>query len=907
MRLAALVVLAGPLLLASAAPAAGQQRVPLPPGVAGAAAREGAIRLDGRVDEPAWLAAPAITDFVQGEPIEGAAPQAATEVRVLYDGAALYVAAVLREPDPARIARQLVRRDERGQYDYFEISLDPNRDRRTGYRFGVGASGVQRDVYLYDDVREDEAWDAIWASAVAIGDSGWSVEVRIPLSQLRFTASPDPQSWGVNFARRRVAANELTYFALESRIRHGRVSVFGRLAGLLLPGGARRLEVRPYALSSVHAAPAEAGNPFFDGTAGRASAGLDLRYGLTASHTLDVTLNPDFGQVEVDPAVINLTAFETFFPERRPFFVEDAQIFDFNLAGPRNRLFYSRRIGREPQGDPPEETDYANLPAQTTILGAAKLTGRSAGGLAIGALTAVTAEERGRAYTLATDSTQTFVAQPRTWHGAVRAVQDFRNGASQVGVIATALRRALPGDSTFDFLPRDALGLGLDFEHAWGGPRSRDWLLSGFLTASYVHGSPTALIRTQRASNHYFQRPDATRFAVDSTATSLTGATWRLQLERRGTSGWSASAWLGEVTPGFEVNDLGFMTNSERLDAGLRVSYQHITPGRLVRSYRLNTFMFHNFRHEALDEPFSWSSWKRAYKAGSINTSADIELRNYWTLDLSARYQPQTLSDNATRGGPLMVDPGRIRFEFRGVTDRRKGVVLEPRAEIERGGGRRAIRAGLELSFRPAANLEIELGPEYARETEPAQYVTQTDDLGYAPTFGPRYLFAHLERHQLAFELRLNLTFTPQLTLQLFAQPLLSAGDYVTYAQLARAESFAFDPFGAGVAVGSEATGVSCVGGQICQIDDTQYVDFDGDGPTDFSFSDRDFNVRSLRLNAVLRWEFRPGSTLFLVWQQSREDRVDAGRFDFGTDVGALWDASGDNILIVKLAYWIGL
>ncbi|MCH7874542.1 MAG: carbohydrate binding family 9 domain-containing protein [Gemmatimonadetes bacterium] len=888
--------------------AAAQTTVPNPEPAAAAARRDGDIRLDGRVDEPAWRHATPITRFVQGEPVEGAAAEQRTEVRVLYDADALYVGVIMYDTEPERIASQLVRRDSRGQYDWFELSLDPNNDRRTGYRFRVGASGVRRDVYLYDDNREDDAWDAVWASAVHRGDFGWSIEMRIPLSQLRYETSDAAQTWGVNFSRRRIATNELTYFALESKLRHGKVSLFGQLAGLVLPRRARRIELRPYALATARAAPSEAADPFFDGSEMGSSVGLDLRYGLGASYTLDVTVNPDFGQVEVDPAVINLTAFETFFPEKRPFFVEDAQIFDFSLSGRRNQLFYSRRIGREPRGDAPDGSDFIDIPTQTTILGAAKLTGRSAGGLSLGVLTAVTARESGRAFLAADGRTVAFEAEPRTEYGVIRVLQDFRDGASQLGVIATAMRRELPNDGGFDFLPSNAYAIGIDFEHNWGGPRSRDWAFHGFAAGTLVRGVPEALIGIQQASNHYFQRPDATRFSVDTTANSLSGINWRVQFERRSAQHWTGAVWLAEVTPGFEVNDVGFSTSGERLDGGARISYQEITPGRLLRSYRISAFTFHNFRHEALDDVFSWSSWRRAHKRGGLFLSADLQLLNYWQVELNARLVPSLMSDVATRGGPLMVEPASIQFRFEVNSDRRRSVRVDLRSEyVDRGRGGWRWHNELEMGVRPIPSVELQVKPQFTRETNAAQYVTTTGDMGFTPTFGRRYLFADLERRSASLETRIGVALSPDLTFQLYAQPLLSSGAYPAYKQLARSESFDFDIFDRGQAVAAPNGDVSCVGGRICRRDETEFVDLDGDGTVDFSFSDQRFNIRSLRLSAVLRWEYRPGSQLFLVWQQSRRDRATIGSFDLARDFDALFDAPSENVFTVKLSYWFGL
>ena len=435
--------------------------------------RDGEVSIDGFLNEAAWTKAQPTRRFLQREPVEGAAPQEATEVRVLYDKDAIYVSAMMFDREPDRIGRQLVRRDQRGQFDYFTFSVDSNSDRRTGYRFRVSAAGVQRDEYLYNDEDGDDAWNAVWASAVQILNNGWSAELRIPLSQISYNPSDEEQIWGVNFRRRRLTSNEILDFSIESQIRYGRVSVFGRLHGINLPDATRRIELRPYALSSATTGPSTPGNPFFDGFAVDRRSGLDMRYGLGSAHTLDVTINPDFGQVEVDPAVVNLSAFEVFFRERRPFFVSDAQVFNYRLSG-GSSLFYSRRIGRQPRGDAPDSTDFDEIPTQTRILAAAKLTGRSQGGLSIGALAAVTREEAGRAFTDSTNLFQSFTVEPRTQYAVLRARQDLRGGASQFGAIATLMHRQLPNTGAFDFLSSDAYSGGIDFEHNWGGERSRD-------------------------------------------------------------------------------------------------------------------------------------------------------------------------------------------------------------------------------------------------------------------------------------------------------------------------------------------------------------------------------------------------------------------------------------------------
>ncbi len=864
----------------------------------------GDIHVDGVLDEAAWQDAQVVSGFIDGEPVEGVPAEYDTQVRILYDDQALYVGARMYDPDPGSIARQLVRRDQFGQYDWFSVDLDPNLDRRTGYVFQVSAAGVQSDRYLYDDTRRDGNWDAVWASGVQVDSLGWTAEIRIPLSQIRYEASGDPQTWGVNFERKRLANNEQSYFVLRSRLREGVVSQFGLLKGMRVAGSGRRIELKPYVLASARAAAAEPGNPFFGGTEANARTGLDLSYGLTPAFSLAATVNPDFGQVEADPAVINLSAFETFFEERRPFFVEDSQIFRFGLSGGRDNLFYSRRIGRSPHGGAPDGADFADVPTNATILGAAKVTGRTAGGLSVGALGAATDAEHGRAYFADDGSFQRFLVEPRSEYGVLRLQQDFNDGASQLGGIVTGMRRDLPGDGSFDRLPSTALSGGLSFEHQWG---NRTYALWGFLAASHVRGDSTAIIDIQRSSNHYFQRPDATRLGVDSTATSISGVNWRLQLDKRQADHWTWSMWAAEVTKGFEVNDLGFSQAAERLDGGARLGYREINPGSWYREYNLNLNTFNNWSHEALDHPASLHSWTRAHTAGNVNLNGRLTFLNYWGLNGNVSWSPDLWSRGATRGGPIMKDPGSVNAHLGLDTDRRQavnyGLDVNARHGFEGSGGHLGLSG--QVSLRPSSNVQIEVRPGVSWQSDGAQYVGHTDVLPFAPTYGGRYLFADLHRTTVSMETRLNVSFSPALTLQLYAQPLLSSGNYGTYKQLAEAGSYVFDTFQAGTWVPGAGL---CVGGRICRDPDgDQQVDFDGDGLPDYAFGDKDFNVRSLVGNAVLRWEYRPGSTVYLVWQRSQSDRVAVGDFDLSRDAGALWAAPADNRFILKVDYWLGL
>lgn len=863
----------------------------------------GDIEIDGIPDEPDWSGARVFTGFTQREPVEGIPAEYDTEVRVLFGDEAIWIAARMWDTDPSSIDRRLTRRDNHGTYDQFSVHLDPNLDGLTGYSFRVSAANSQGDTYFYSDDRMDVAWDAVWSSAVSIDDQGWTAEMRIPLSQIRYEASDDVQTWGINFHRFRVANNERSYYHLVSRLRKGIVSQMGRLENVHVSRPSRRLELLPYAVSSYENGPAEAGDPFFDGSSAGSRVGMDLSYGLGSSFTLDATINPDFGQVEADPAVINLTAFETFFPEQRPFFVEDARVFDFGLSGHQNSLFYSRRIGRSPHGGAPDQALYDDVPSNATILGAAKLAGRTPSGLSLGALAAVTGNEFGRGL-FEDQSRRRFLVEPRTEFGVVSVGQDVNDGQTQVRGMFTAMNRELPGDGSFDWLPSHAFNGGVRFEHQWS---DRDYAVWGFFAGSWVSGTAEAMERIQRSSTHYLQRPDATRFTVDPTKTSLGGRDWRVQLEKRNGEHWTASVWAAEVSKLFEVNDVGFSTNQERLDGGFRVGYREITPGSIFRNYNVNLSSFHNWSHEALDDVWSVESWQNARTSGNYSVSFDADFLNNWGVRTSVRYSPQKMDRGNTRGGPMMVGPANVSYNLNVNSDRRKTFSASMRVDaaddrVGRGG---RFQIGSDLTVRPSDNVTVSVNPSWETSSTGDQYVTATSALPYDPTYGTRYVFADLDRTTFAMETRLDWMFSPTLSLQLFAQPLLSSGDYLQYKQLSASQSFDFDGFtpGSGQVVGGE---VQC-SATICELDGEQHVDFDGDGTTDYSFGDRDFNIRSLIGNAVVRWEYRPGSTIFFVWQRQQVGRRTFGDFDFGRDLGALWEAPAENRFIVKVNYWLGL
>jgi hypothetical protein len=622
--------------------------------------------------------------------------------------------------------------------------------------------------------------------------------------------------------------------------------------------------------------------------------GLDLKYRLASNVTLDATVNPDFGQVELDPSVINLTAFETRFDEARPFFVEGADIFGFSEGGPGGstgrppQLLYSRRIGASPTGSAPSAAAYSDVASATTILGAAKVTGRTEGGWSLGMLEAVTDEETAR-YVDASQSSGEVVVEPRTNYLAARLRRQVGGGETRFGILGTAVNRALSGSGMQDRLHRSAYSGGLDFAHEWS---NRTYRVSAALTGSRVSGSPEAIARTQRSSTRYYQRPDANHLDLDPTATSLTGYYGMIELSKQA-GAFTARVAGALASPGYEVNDLGFQSASDRVILDTHLQYNQPVPGRLLRNWSVSG---------GPDVVWSYAG-DRVH--GEINGSLNFQLLSYWGGGVRLAYNPVNDDDRLTRGGPIAATPGRFSQSVNISSDSRQAVIARAnydRATSSDGGWSHS--AGLNLTVNAHELVDLQLRPNVSRRFETAQYVAaQTDPLA-AGTYGRRYVFADLGQTTVSLATRVNVTLSPTLSLQLYAEPFISAGDYSGLKEFARPGSFDFLRYGEDVGTVAQ------------QADGIYVVDPDGGGPAaQFTVPNRDFSYRSLLGNAVLRWEWRQGSTLYLVWQQRRisaldnlgPDGTDAwiGDFELGRDVGDVFATPADDIFAIKVNYWL--
>lgn len=800
--------------------------------------------LDGRDDDEVWRNAPVVDGFLEYQPRVGGAPRFRTEVKVAYDDRALYVFARMYDPAPDSIVALLSRRDVRTNSDHFKVVLDSYHDRRTGYEFAVNPVGVKRDFLVYNDTNEDGTWDAIWDVVTRIDSLGWTAEYRLPFSQFRFPAR-ETHTFGLMFVREIARTGERLSWPLFRQDAQGFISQAGELTGLERIPSPRRLEVTPYVLTKS--------TTRFDGIGGashpqQSTVGADLKMGLASNLTLDAAVNPDFGQVEADPSLLNLSAFEPYFEERRPFFLEGAGIFAFrnfcdDIDSGCRGLFYSRRIGRAPQlvgryGD-------AGSPQQSTILGAAKITGRTRGGLSVGLLDVATERMVG---------SQDRTIEPMTNHAVVRLQQDLAKGQSGIGAMVTAVNRSLD-EWTSPWLRREAYTGGIDGRHRFGG---RNYEATFSLSGSVVRGSAASVLQLQTDGVHRYQRPDD-RLSVDSTRTALTGLAQRVSLSKFGGGITRFQFVYQRFTPGYETNDLGFQSRADEQIARGWYAFQLLQPTSYYRRAFINTNIGTNWSASGLN---TWNS---------VNTNWHIELPNQWGAHwgLTVQSLAPAYDDRVARGGPAIRVPRGFNY-FVGVEGDGRRVVI-PTLFV---GGKRADEGHTSsfwvepsLQFRASSRFSASLNASWQHAETGSQWVrNRTDSVSGAP----QWLFAPLDQTTFSSSVRLNFTATPTLSLQMWGQPYLTSGDYdrLMVPAAPRAARYA---------------------------DRWRVLAEDGGG----------FQFREWRSNVVARWEYRPGSTLFLVWQHGRSGYEDlSGRFAFGPEMHDLFGLPPDNSFLLKVSYW---
>jgi hypothetical protein len=799
-----------------------------------------AVKVDGSFNDAIWSQATAVTEFLQRDPKEGAPASHPTEVRVAFDRTAVYVAVKAIEPEPAKIVGLLTRRDDSSPSDWISIYLDSFHDKRSAYEFRVNAAGVKVDNYWYNDNNSDRSWDAVWEVAVMRSADGWQAEFRVPFSQLRFRAG-EISAMGFAVSREIAHLSEISTWPLLARSATGYVSSFGELRGVRREGPQKRLEVMPFVLGQVDTSQVAEGNPLKSSPDPGATGGLDLKYQVAPGLTLAATVNPDFGQVEADPAVVNLGAFETFFSERRPFFVEGSGTLS------SNDFFYSRRIGRAPQRSvSAPEGGYTDQPSNTTILGAVKLTGK-VGKFAVGALHAVTSSEDAEIASGANLAVSKTPVEPTTNYSVARVSREFANN-SRLSFMATSTKRSLKDE--LRFLPSSAVLGDIDGDWRFGGKYS----ISGFWAGTTVKGDAQAIDRLQRNNGHSFQRPDARSLTYDPTNTSLNGHSGGINLDKIGGTRTRFNFNAGYRSPGFEVNDLGFRSRADQIWQNSWVQIRSDVPKGKVKRKNIN------FNQ--------WGGWNfdgdRRDLGGNINSHWTFV--NNWSIGGGVNYNTEIFDDRKTRGGPGALIPGNLNGWNYLDTDNRKFATVNLYWEWynNRTGSKNWYWSN-GVTLRPTASLSTSVSLSWSHNINDSQWVSNVESDGRT-----RFVFGHLDQHTANVTVRVNYTIRPTLTVQIYGAPFASAGDYSGFKELVNGRA---------------------------RIDKDRYASFAYTG-------NPNFRIRSFRTTNVMRWEYQPGSALFVVWQQGRQDFAQRGDLRFTRDIGGSFTAPASNTFLVKMSRW---
>ena len=839
------------------------------------------ISIDGKLDDPAWLKANWQDDFIQYQPSEGKAPGQKTDFAILLDENFIYVGFKAWDTNPDSIVQRLSRRDE-VDGDFVAVQFDSYFDKRTAFSFIVNAAGIKNDFIVSNDGEfEDNTWDPIWLVKTSRDHLGWYAEMRIPLTQLRFEGNSE-QTWGLQVARMLFRKQEVSLWQPSSKKTAGWVSQYGELKGLKNLKSRKIADITPYVVARTDRYQKEPGNPYKEsGKKNQLSGGVDGKLGITNNLTLDFTINPDFGQVEADPSQVNLTSYETFFQEKRPFFIEGKNILSFPLMFgdgdlAADNLFYSRRIGRRPHYSPEIASDeYIDTPDFTKILGAAKITGKTKDGLSVGLLESLTGEEFAHISNGGTQRSE--MIEPLTNYSIGRVQKDIDNGNTMIGGMVTSVNRNLAEDQ-LNYLHKAAYTGGIDFVHKW---HKKDWELDLSSYFSRVQGSAEAISNTQKSWIHGFQRPDATYIKFDSTRTSLSGQGGKIVLAKYGgkLKFMAATAWK---SPGLELNDIGYMRQADDILEVIWVGYRIFEPFSIFRDMNLN-----------LNQ---WTDWNFAGEStgpgGNIN--AHTQFKNYWYLNLGGNINGEALSTTELRGGPALKITGSKNIWFSISSNEQKKLTTE--IDFSAFGSnlknaKRTVSYGLVIGYRPSKSLKITLSPSFMKNEDELQYVTQQ---GYGNQTD--YVFARIHQKTLSASLRINYNITPDLSIQYWGQPFLSSGKYTEFKKITngRANSYT-DRF-------RNFAGNELAYNTVSE----QYTISDQAGNSLYNFDQPDFNVKEFLSNMVVRWEYKPGSTIYLVWSQNRNNSVQNGNFNIADDMRDLFDHKPYNVFLLKASFRIG-
>lgn len=838
------------------------------------------ITIDGILDEDIWnVTSGWSSDFVQYQPNENFAPSEETSFRITYDSKFLYVAVKCLDGNLSQVNSRMSRRDG-VQGDWVAIMLDTYHDLRSAFSFTVSAAGVKSDKMIsLNGLEEDHAWNPIWYTKTNKSESGWTVEMKIPFSQLRFGDSKE-QVWGIQVQRRLFRNEEYSVWQRLPLNAPGLVSEFGELHGLSNLKAQKQLEIQPFTVGSLNTFEKEPQNPYRNEHLKKVNFGLDGKVGVTNDLTLDFTVNPDFGQVEADPGAIALDGFQLFFREQRPFFIENRNIFDYRFSSAiiggsysSDNLFYSRRIGRSPQKQLIAGADeYINSPNSTDILGAIKFSGKTKKGLSIGILESVTNHEHAEISNR--NGSSNTIIEPLTNYFVGRLQKDFNNKNTFLGGVITTVHRRL--EAPLNFLPSSAITGGLDFTHQWN---NRKWYFGANLVASNVVGSTTAITTIQNSITHLFQRTDAAHLSMDSTRTSLIGTGGDVKFGKAANGHVKFESGLTWRSPELELNDLGFMREADVIQQYFGITYNSINSFGSFRKASIG------YRH--------WFNWDFAGKLNYIDW--DVELtgtfRNNWEGTLGFYSQPHTFSKSLLQGGPRIYLQDQFGGWWSTTSDTRKDLSLGISGWTKTGkeGSLFLIENQISLSYQPIDRLNLSATPRYTIINHRLQFNSSASFREAS-----RYITSMLNQRTMSLAMRINFALTANLSIQYYAEPFITAGTY---------QNFSFVTNATAQTIESQLN--------FYEEDQLIYnkeegfyrVDEDLDGTVDYGFPDPNFSLAQFRSNMVLRYEYKPGSEIFLAWSQGLTDQGRPNGDLFQGLRNQVFEQIMENTLLLKATY----
>ncbi|QQS51719.1 MAG: carbohydrate binding family 9 domain-containing protein [Bacteroidota bacterium] len=847
------------------------------------------LHIDGVIDEAAWELVEWSGEFTQTTPYEKQAPSQPTQFKMLYDDNNLYIAIKAFDSAPDSIVRRMSRRDG-FEGDWVEVNIDSYHDLLTAFSFTVSAAGVKGDEKITNNSNFDPNWDPIWYVKTSVDQLGWVAEMRIPFTQLRF-GKEEEYVWGLQVSRRLFRKDEKSVWQFISPQASGWVNHFGEIHGIANIQPKKQKDITPYTLGRLETYEKEEGNPYSLGRELSASAGLDSKIGLTNDLTLDITVNPDFGQVEADPSEVNLTTFETYLPEKRMFFIEGRNILSHQITpgGPfySDNLFYSRRIGKQPSIWPELDdnyNEYADMPDNTTILTAIKLTGKTRKGLSIGLMENLTLEEKAEVAreipngTTPSYSYRSEIAEPLTNYLAGRIEQDLNHSNTRVGAMFTATNRNLFTPELMQSLPLSACTGGVNFNHEW---KDKTYYLNLNLVASEVHASKEKLSEMQNSSPHYFQRSDAPHIEVDSTKTKLTGTGGSIQLGKAGNGKWRFLSWVTYRSPELNLNDMGYMVRNDEVQEIFWIQYAENAPKGFYRSYSINF------------NQWVGTTTAPEYLYLGFNLNGGLQYKNHWETWAGFSRDARSVSTQTLRGGPSLLYDGYTDLFVYANTDGRKKIQLGLGAS---GGAQDGFTTKNQSVY---GEIGLQLSDAIKVTLEPA-FRTSYDELAYVSNADyqelTRYVRGTINRQESSLVMRFTINLTPDFTIQGYAMPFVSTASYTDFKYITESKAADFDHRFAMYAPE-----------QIRFEDDEYLVDENLDGTSDYSFNPN-YKVLDFNSNLVLRWEYLPGSTIYIVWSQNRNSDSTEGTPRLNKDMYNLfYHTYPSNVILIKLSYRIGL